>query len=105
MDYLSFAIFSQPQFSFIAVQNFQCADRSEIFPPSYLCDGEVDCDDGSDETMFYAGCQSNSNFINTRPMQLNCFFTDFYAVEMFQFAPWIELIPLSSNALVGEKQG
>ena len=74
MDYLSFAIFSQPQFSFIAVQNFQCADRSEIFPLSYLCDGEVDCDDGSDETMFYAGCQSNNNFINTRPMQLNYFF-------------------------------
>ena len=49
-------------FIIIAAQNFQCADKSETFPPSYRCDGNVDCDDGSDETMYYAGCTSNKIF-------------------------------------------
>ncbi len=42
----------------VAKYGFHCADGSETFPEDYQCDGEVDCNDGSDEQ----GCPAGTSF-------------------------------------------
>lgn len=39
-------------------EDWICDDQTHI-PTSFLCDGEIDCDDGSDEFQVYCGKQND----------------------------------------------
>ena len=60
--------------SFTIISPWKCADKKQIVPASFVCDGEADCSDESDEAKWL--CQGETNYYLWGTV-LTCFFIGF----------------------------